>query len=175
VQLAVNNVTIFWLQLFLSCVVSALVTKWYLWPALTKLSLNSALIPLVFVHVFRYVGMYLLVTGAVDPKLPREALSAAAYGDLAAAALALASIVALRGKWRFAIALVWVFSTWGFVDLLNTLRGVIQTSLPNFNLGAAYFIYTFYAPMVVVAHLMIFWILIKSKSWKKEDISAGNA
>lgn len=166
-RLAMDNVTIFWLQLLLSCVVCATVAKWYLWPTLTKLSINSALIPLVFVHVFRYVGMALLVTGMVDPKLPREALSAAAYGDLLAAALALASIFALRGRCRFAIPLVWVFSTWGFVDLLNTLRGVVQTNLPSFNLGAVYFIYTFYAPMVVVTHLMIFWILIKSRSWKK--------
>ena len=152
----------------MSCVVCALVAKWYVWPRLTKLSLNSALIPLIFVHVFRYVGMVLLVTGMVDPKLPREALAAAAYGDLLAAALALASIFALRGEWRFAIPLVWVFSIWGFVDLLNTLRGVVQTNLPSFNLGPAYFIYTFYAPTVVVAHLMIFWMLIRSKSWNNE-------
>jgi putative glutathione S-transferase len=24
-----------------------------------------------------------------------------------------------------------------------------------------------YAPLVIVSHLMIFWVLIKSKSWKK--------
>ena len=136
-----------------------------MWPLLTKLPLSFALVPLLFVHVFRYVGMVLLVSGMVDSRLPREALSAAAYGDLLAAALALASISALRGRWRFAIPLVWVFSIWGFVDLLNTLRGVVQTNLPSFNLGPAYFIYTFYAPMVVVSHLTIFWILIKSKSW----------
>ncbi|WP_081845168.1 hypothetical protein [Mycolicibacterium aromaticivorans] len=165
-RLAIDSVTIFWLQVLVSCAVCALVAKWYVWPRLTELSLNSALIPLIFVHVFRYVGMVLLVTGMVDPKLPRAALSASAYGDLLAAALALACIFALRAAWRFAIPLVWVFSAWGFADLLNTVRGVIQTDLPNFNLGAAYFIYTFYAPMVVVAHLMIFWILLKSKSWK---------
>ena len=171
-----NDTMIFWLQLLLSCLVYALVAKWYVWPRLTKLPLDSALIPLIFVHVFRYVGMVLLVTGMVDPKLPREALAAAAYGDLLAAALALASIVALRGGWRFAIPLVWVFSIWGFVDLLNTLRGVVQTNLPSFNLGPAYFIYTFYAPTVVVAHLMIFWILIRSTSWNNRvDERPGSA
>jgi len=160
-----DNVTIFWLQLLTSCAVFALAARWYLWPILTRSSLKSALIPLLFVHVFRYVGMVLLVKGMVDPKLPGDALTTAAYGDLVAAALALASIVALRGGWRVAVPLAWVFSTWGFVDLLNTLRGVIQTKLPNFDLGAAYFIYTFYAPTVVVAHVMIFWILFTSKSW----------
>jgi hypothetical protein len=58
-----NNVTIFWLQLLLSCVVCGIVVAWYAWPYLTKLSRNSALVPLLFVHVPRYVGMTLLVTG----------------------------------------------------------------------------------------------------------------
>ena len=77
-------------------------------------------------HVPRYVGMTLLVTGMVDPQLPREFLSGAAYGDLLEAALALASIFALRSDWRFAIPLVWVTNTWGFADLLNGVRGVLQ-------------------------------------------------
>ncbi|BBX45774.1 hypothetical protein GCM10009641_71870 [Mycobacterium cookii] len=146
---------------------------WYVWPSLTKRSRNSALIPLIFVHMFRYVGMTLLVTGMVDPKIPRDFLSAAAYGDLLAAALALASIVALRSKWRIAIPLVWVFNTWGFVDLLNGVRGVVQLNVPSFNLSTVWYIYTFYAPLVIVSHLMIFWILIKSKSWNNASYSAG--
>ena len=132
-----------------------------------QLSRNSALIPLLFVHVFRYVGMTLLVTGMVDPKLPREFLSSAAYGDLLAAALALASIFALRSNWRVAVPLVWVTNTWGFVDLLNGVRGVLQLNVPSFNLATFWYVYTFYAPLVVVSHLMIFWILIKRRSWKK--------
>jgi hypothetical protein len=61
----------------------------------------------------------------------------------------------------------WVFNTWGFVDLLAALRSVLQVNLPSFNLGTVWYIYTFYAPLVIVSHVMIFWILIKSRSWKK--------
>ena len=165
--LAMNNVTIFWLQLLLSLGVCAIVVAWYVWPYLTKLSRNSALIPLLFVHVPRYVGMTLLVTGMIDPKLPREFLSSAAYGDLVAAALALASIFALRSNWRIAVPLVWVANTWGFLDLLNGIRGVLQLNVPSFNLATVWYIYTFYAPLVIASHLMIFWILITSRSSKK--------
>jgi hypothetical protein len=119
------------------------------------------------VHVFRYVGMTLLVTGMVDPRLPRDFLNNAAYGDLIAAALALASIFALRSNWRVAVPLVWVFNTWGFVDLLNGVRGVLQLNVPSFNLATFWYIYTFYLPVVVASHLMIFWILFTSRSWKK--------
>ena len=161
-----NSVTIFWFQLVSSVFVVSLVTAWYVWPALTKLSRNSALIALLFVHVFRYVGMTELVTGMIDPKLPGEFVSSAAYGDLLEAALALVSIFALRSNWRFAIPLVWVANAWGFVDLLNGVRGVLQLNVPSFNLSTLWYIYTFYAPVVLVSHLMIFWVLIKSKSWK---------
>jgi hypothetical protein len=111
--------------------------------------------------------MTLLVTGMVDPKLPTEFLSGAAYGDLLEAALAFASIFALRGNWRVAIPLVWVANTWGFVDLLNGVRGVLQLNVPSFNLATLWYVYTFYAPLVLVSHLLIFLVLIKSKFWKK--------
>jgi hypothetical protein len=165
-----DNVAIFWMQLLVSCVICVIVVVWYVWPYLTKLTLNSALIPLLFVHVFRYVGMTLLVPGMVDPKLPREILVNTAYGDLLAAALALSAIVALRSNWGVGVLLAWVFNIWGFADLLNAVRSVLQVNLPSFNLGTIWFIYTFYAPLVVVSHVMIFWILIKSKSWKEGSV-----
>lgn len=162
-----DSVSIFWLQLAISLVVFALVAVWYVWPALTKMSRNAALVPLLFVHVPRYVGMTLLVTGVVDPKLPKDFLNSAAYGDLIAAALALASVVALRSDWPLAIPLVWVANTWGFVDLLNGVRGVVQLNVPSFELGTFWYVYTFYAPLVLVSHVMIFGVLLKSGSWKK--------
>jgi hypothetical protein len=163
----IDNVTIFWIQILTSVFVFGIVAVWYVWPSLTKLSRNSALIALLFVHVPRYVGMTLLVTGMVDPKLPKEFLSSTAYGDLLEAALAFASIFALRSNWRVAVPLVWVANTWGFLDLLNGLRGVLHLNVPSFNLGTGWYIYTFYAPVVAVSHLTIFWILVKSRSWKK--------
>ena len=162
-----NNVSIFWLQILTSAVVFAIMAVWYVWPYLSKLSRNSALTPLLWVHVFRYVGMTLLVTEMIDPKLPKEFISGAAYGDLLEAALALVAIFAVRSKWSLAIPLVWVANTWGFVDLLNGLRGVLQINVPSFNLATFWYIYTFYAPFVIISHLMIFWVLFKSKSWAK--------
>jgi hypothetical protein len=158
-----NSVTIFWLQLITSVFVFGIVAVWYVWPSLTKVSRNAALTLLLFVHVPRYVGMTLLVPGMVDPKLSTAFLSSAAYGDLAAAALAFASIFALRRAWRCSVPLVWLANTWGFVDLLNGVRGVLQLNVPSFNLATLWYVYTFYAPLVLVSHLMIFWILIKSR------------
>jgi len=166
VMTAMNNVTIFWLQLFSSVLLFGLVTAWYVWPALTKLPKNSALIALLFVHVPRYVGMTAVVPGMLDPNLSGEFLFGVAYGDLVAAALSLASIFALRSNWGFAVALVWVANIWGFADLCKGVFGLLQLNVPSFHLGSFWYVYTYYAPLVLVSHLMIFWILIKSRSWK---------
>ncbi len=162
-----DSTQIFWMQILTSVFVFGSVAVWYVRPYLTTLSRNSALIPLLFVHAFRYVGMTLLVPGMVDPKLPRDFLSNTAYGDLLEAALALASIVALRSNRRFAVPLVWVANVWGFVDLLNAVRSVLQVNFPSFNLSTIWYIYVFFGPLVIVSHLLIFWVLIKSESWNK--------
>ena len=122
-----GSTQIFWMQLLTSVFVFGIVAVWYVWPYLTRLSRNSALIPLLFVQVPRYVGMTLLVAGMVDPNLPLGFRSSAAYGDLLEAALALVSIFALRRNWLIAVPLVWVANTWGFVDLLaRTWMGASQ-------------------------------------------------
>ena len=62
--------------------------------------------------------------------------------------------------------MVWVANTWGFADLLNGLRGVLQLNVPSLHLATFWYVSTFYAPLVIVSHLMIFWALIKFKSWE---------
>jgi hypothetical protein len=166
-----DSTRIFWLQLLASVAVFGIVAVWYVWPYLTRLSRNSALIPLLFVHVPRYVGMTLLVTGMVDPNLPIGFRSSAAYGDLLEAALALVSIFVLRNDLRIAVPLVWATNTWGFLDLLNGVRGVLQLNVPSFNLATVWYVYTFYAPLVLVSHVMIFWVLIKPGSWEQRSLA----
>jgi hypothetical protein len=161
-----DNVSIFWLQILVSLGVFSLVTVWYVWPRLLRLPLNSALAPLAWVQVFRYVGMALLVKGFVDPRLNHRDLVVTAYGDLIAATLFLASILALRINWRGAIPLVWVANTWGVVDLLNAVRSAIESTLPHYHLASFWWVYVLYAPMVIVSHIAIYTVLFKSRSWK---------
>ena len=170
--LVMNREVIFWGQIFVGVGVFSLIATWYVWPRLIRLPANSALAPLLWVQVFRYVGMVLLVRGLVDSKIPHSQLRDGAYGDLIAAALALASSFALRYNWRGAIPLVWVANIWAFADVVNVLRSVITSNLPKYNLESIWFIYTFYAPLVVVSSLMIFLVLIKSRSWNEATVQA---
>lgn len=48
--------------------------------------------------------------------------------------MALVSIFALRSDWRFAVPVVWVANTFGFVDFLIGMRAVVSFDVPSFNL-----------------------------------------
>ena len=67
-----NLTQIFWMQILTSVFVFGIGAAWYVWPPLTRLSRNSALIPLLYVQVPRYVGKTLFIPYMVDPKVPRR-------------------------------------------------------------------------------------------------------
>jgi hypothetical protein len=137
----------------------AVVTALYIWPELQTRSRVEALKPLLVLHCFRFFGLSLLITGVVSPALPAAFARDAAYGDLAAAILALSALAALRT--RTGIALVWVFNIWGSIDLLNAFyQGNAGRLLPG-QLGAAYFIPTAIVPLLLITHGLVFRILLR--------------
>jgi hypothetical protein len=149
---------IFGLQVLLSFVIYSLIAAWYVAPRLARLPLVAALLPLLFVHASRHLGMVFLVPTVVGTPLPARFAVPAAYGDLLAGLLALAAIVALRAGWPVGIPLVWIFSVIGLLDLVNAFY---QGLSANLQLGAAYFIPTFVVPALVVTHVLILRLLIR--------------
>ncbi|MFQ5961997.1 MAG: hypothetical protein ACE5MG_11435 [Candidatus Methylomirabilales bacterium] len=151
-----DSFQIFGLQFLLSLIGYGLIAKWYVAPRLAALPLHDALIPLVFLHAFRHLGMVFLVPAVVAPTLPRGFAIQAAYGDLLAGLLAFLAIVALRNRWPLALGLTWLANIEGTVDLLNALRHPV---VPH--LGSAWYIPTFVVPALLVTHFMIFAMLVK--------------
>ena len=151
---------IFGLQFLFSLVISSLVARWYVAPRLGPLPLGAALTPLLFLHTTRHLGLVFLVPSVTGGVLPREFAVPAAYGDLLAALLALLAIVALRARWPIALALVWIFSLAGTLDLIYAL---VQGYRLGVQLGAAYFIPTVAVPALLVTHAMIFAMLIRPR------------
>jgi hypothetical protein len=139
------------------------VTALYIWPELRGLAPTDAVRPLLVLHSFRYVGLAFLVPGVVSPELPAAFARPAALGDIVSALLALLALLGLGSA--AGAALVWVFNLWGSADLLfafyNGARLVRTGKLKATHLGAAYFIPTFYVPLLLITHGMIFWILLK--------------
>ena len=155
-----NAQQIFGLQFVLSLVLYGLLARWYVAPRLARLPLASALMPLLFLHASRFLGMVFLVPSVAGGPLPSEFAVAAAYGDLLAALLAFVAIVAVRWNWALAIPLVWLFNLEGTLDLINAL---VQGLKHNVQLGAAYYIPTVAVPALLVTHAMIFAMLLRRR------------
>jgi hypothetical protein len=147
---------IFGTQLVLSIFVYALIAKWYVVPWLADKPMDQALIALIFPHALRHVGLSFFAPGLVSDSLPESFAFAAAYGDLISGLLAIASLFALRNSWALALPLVWVFNVVGSLDLLNALRQA--EAIPY--LEATWYIPTFFVPVLLVTHAMIFTRLL---------------
>jgi hypothetical protein len=154
-----NVLVIFGVQLALSLLVYALIARWYVSPWLSNKPMNAALMFLIFPHALRHLGLAFLVPGLVDDSLPESFANAAAYGDFVTGLLAILALFLLRAEWRLAIPIVWIFSIFGAVDLLNALRNAEVVPY----LGVTLFIPTFVVPLLLVTHLMIFARLIGRK------------
>ncbi len=148
---------IFVLQFVLSVMMFSLVTRWVVAPWLASQSQQDALFWLTLPHAFRYIGMVFLVPGVVAQPLPDYFAIPAAYGDLAASVLAILALVLLRIGWKGAMGVVWLFNVVGTVDLLNALRHVEVVS----DFGSVWYIPTFFVPLLLVSHFMIFARLLK--------------
>ena len=131
----------------------------YIWPALRVRQRSEALRPLLILHSFRFLGMAFLVPGVVSPDLPRAFATAAAFGDITAAILAVLSLLSLRSAPGVLIA--WIFNLWGSADLLNAFYQGNHAALMPGQLGATYFIPTLVVPLMLITHGLVFRILLQ--------------
>jgi uncharacterized membrane protein len=145
----------------------------YLWPSLAGRSRIDALRPLLLLHAFRFIGLSFLVPGVVASDLPMAFARDAAYGDLAAAVLALLALAALRSRWG--IALAWVFNIWGSFDLLNAFYQAAASGLSPSQFGAAFFLPTFIVPLLLITHGLAFRILSSAERRPDAAFSAPAA
>jgi hypothetical protein len=157
-----NIRALFGLSVLMGFVASILITSLYVWPQLHSVPVTAALTALVVVHTYRFIGLAFLVPGVVSAALPSAFARPAAYGDLAAAILAIVATLALRSAASWAVIAVWVFNVWGAADLINAMYQGVRR-LPTTGetaLGAMFFVPTVVVPALLVTHWLIFWLLL---------------
>lgn len=141
----------------------SLVAKWYILPWMCERSLSQALTPLLLFNVLRYVGLAFLIPGVTAEPLDPRFANPAAWGDFAAALLALFALWALRQNWRHAGTIVWVFNLFGALDLLTAVSLGLRFTVDG-HLGAAYFIPAMLVPAYLVAHATILIVQLRAAS-----------
>src|SRR5262249_1617604 len=133
--LIMQPLVLFSIQFSLSLLAYALIALWYVAPRLSGLPREAAVVPLLWIHAFRIVGVTVLAAGAVDAAVPIDFRTMVGYGDLLTALLALLALIALRARFSGAIALVWVCVVVGILDTINAIIQSMSVSVFNYGLG----------------------------------------
>jgi uncharacterized membrane protein len=154
--------TIFNLHLLLGYVAWLLCFGVYILPRLKSMDLVAAQRAIATLHSFRFFGLVFILPGVVGPNLPAAGFATfAAYWDLATGLLAILALLTVRIRplfWLFVAA----FNLVGVVDLILDYYHAIQVGLPALagQLGAAYAIPIIYVPVLMITHVVAFYLLL---------------
>ena len=96
---------------------------------------------------------------------PVEFLNTVGILDFTTAILAIIAGIALKGRWKSAILLVWIFNIIGFGDLATAFPQFFSLELYNQDLGFIWLMFVTYGLATFLSHIYIFYRLIKH--WRK--------
>lgn len=152
---------IFQTQLVLGYVACLLVFGTYILPRLKSMDRFSAQRIIATIHSFRFFGLVFILPGVVGPHLPASLATFAAWGDFATGVLALLALLTARKRplfWPFVAAFNLVGATDILVDYYHAVRFGLATVAGQ--LGATYAIPIIYVPMLLIAHAVaLYWLL----------------
>lgn len=134
----------------------------YGWPRMKIMPPEAIHRAIAALHSFRFFGLAFIIPGVVGPNLPGEFANFAAYGDLATGLLALAALMTFRLRPLFRI-FVLLFNICGACDLLGNYYHAVRLGLPEIagQLGATYLIPVIYVPLLMVTHVLAFYLLLR--------------
>lgn len=153
---------IFQLHLLLGYVPWLLCASVYILPWLKSMDRAEALRIIATLHSFRFFGLVFILPGVVGPNLPHGFAVTAAYGDIASGVLAMLALVSFRVRplfWLFVAA----FNLVGAADLIVDYYHGAETGLPELagQLGAAYAVVIIYVPLLMITHVIAFYLLMR--------------
>ena len=153
--------TIFNIHLVLGYVAWLLCFRTYFWPRLKSMEQVEAQRAIATLHSFRFFGLVFILPGVVG-NLPASFATFAAYWDLATGVLAMLALLTVRIRplfWVFVAA----FNLVGVVDLILDYYHATQVGLPMIagQLGAAYAIPIIYVPLLMITHVVAFYLLLR--------------
>lgn len=158
-----DNQLHYFISYAIAFLVLGLIAKWYLWPAIMDRAPNSALTPLLLYACLRVNGLMFLMPGLVSPELPRAFAVPTAYGDLAAAILALFALWPVRTGNAVALPMVWLFNIVGLLDLVYANISTFKDHVDPTYLGVSYYLAVLNVPAMVVVHVLIFAYLLRRR------------
>jgi uncharacterized membrane protein len=113
-------------------------------------------------HSFRFFGLVFILPGVVGPNLPASFAGFAAYWDFATGILAILALLTTRIRPLF-WSLVVAFNLVGMIDLILDYYHATQVGLPALagQLGGTYVIPIIYVPVLMITHVVAFYLMLR--------------
>jgi hypothetical protein len=167
--------TIFNIHLVLGYVAWLLCFRTYLWPRLKAMEQFEAQRAIATLHSFRFFGLVFILPGVIG-NLPASFTAFAAYWDLATGVLAMLALLTVRIRplfWFFVVA----FNLVGVVDLILDYYHAVRVGLPALagQLGATYAIPIIYVPLLMITHVVAFYLLLRPQPKVARAFAGGAA
>lgn len=156
-----DNFTIINLQAIIGTISIIIGFNWWIKPRIAHLSIHDALLPFVFLNTFRYLGLSFMAQEQFYDGFPVEFLNTVGLWDMSTAILAIIAAVALKKRWKSAIAIVWIFNIVGFADLITAFPQFFGLKLYDQDLGFIWLMFITYGLTTFLSHIYIFIRLIK--------------
>jgi nicotinamide riboside transporter PnuC len=156
-----SSTVIFQAQLVLGYVVWLLCFGAYVWPKLKSRDRVEAHRAIATLHSFRFFGLVFILPGIVG-NLPAGFAVFAAYGDFSTGVLAMLALLTVRIRplfWFFVVA----FNVVGIIDLVVDYYHASALGLPAMagELNATYAIPIIYVPLLMITHVVAFYLLAR--------------
>jgi hypothetical protein len=158
-----DNFAIINIQALIGTIAILLGFRYWIQPRVSKLPLQDALLPFVFLNAFRYLGLSFMAKEQFHAGYPQEFLTTVGLLDLTTSVLAILLVVALKTRWRLAIPLVWVFNLVGFGDLITAFPQFFGLKLYDHDLGFIWLMFVTYGLTTFLSHIYIFIRLFKKQ------------
>ena len=120
----------------------------------------QAVLPLLLINTFRYMGLAAMVPGQLEPTIPFRALQVIGWGDFAAGTSALLAAIAVHHRWTAATTLVGLFTIIGFADVIAVGYTASAAEIFESNMGTQWFVSVFYAPAFLLSQGYIAYRLV---------------
>jgi hypothetical protein len=146
-----------------SVVVYGTLSVLYLIPWMRTQAKATALLPLLLIHVFRYIALSGFSAQAAGFPASDAQEMRVVVGDVIGATIAFLAIVALRFRSPLTTPLAWLLVIETLYDIVNNVRGGASEHLFAHTNGVGWMIVALYVPMIVVSLPVISWQLVSRR------------
>ena len=147
-------------QITVSFLVFGLAAR-HLAPHLAARPPERALVPLLWIHAFRFVPLGLLAPGQSSPEIPASVLLTIALGDLVCSLLALAALALLHRHASRSFGAVWLFWLVSLADIVTALSVGLGHGVHRYPLGVSWYVLSVYVPLVCASQAMMLVTLLR--------------